>query len=92
MVSGKRGKAPHPARVVRDPEVCGGEPTIEGTRVPVRSIVVQWLFYRDLGRVQSAFPRVDVPTIEGALTYYETHREEIDRLIDDNEQAAYATE
>lgn len=91
MESAKRGKASHRARIVRDPAVCGGEPTIEGTRVPVRSIVIQWLFYRDVVRVQSAFPRVDVPTIEGALAYYETHREEIDRLIEENEQAAYAS-
>lgn len=92
MASAKRGKASHPARIVRDPDVCGGEPTIEGTRVPVRSIVIQWLFYEDLAKIQSAFPRVDVPTIQGALAYYESHREEIDRLIEENEQAAYATE
>jgi uncharacterized protein (DUF433 family) len=92
MASARRAKISPPARIVRDPAVCGGEPTIEGTRVPVRSIIIQWQFYRDLERVQSAFPRVNVPTIKEALAYYEAHREEIDRLIEENERAAYATE
>jgi uncharacterized protein (DUF433 family) len=92
VASAMRAKGSQPSRIVRDPAVCGGEPTIEGTRVPVRSIVIQWQFHRDLERVQSAFPRVDIPAIKEALAYYEMHRDEIDRLIEDSEQAAYATE
>ena len=92
MTSARPSKLTSPARIIQDPRICGGEPTVEGTRVPVRSIVVQWQFYRDLDRVHSAFPRVDVPTIKAALADYESHREEIDRLIEDNEQAAYARE
>jgi hypothetical protein len=42
--------------------------------------------------VRSAFPRVDLPTIKAALAYYEANREEIDRLIEENERATYATE
>lgn len=26
-------------RIVRDPQICGGEPIIQGTRVPVRTIL-----------------------------------------------------
>ena len=43
-------------------------------------------------RVHQAFPSVDIPTLEEALAYYEAHRDEVDRLIEANEQAAYATE
>jgi uncharacterized protein (DUF433 family) len=85
-------KDPEPGRIVHDPAVCGGEPTIVGTRIPVRSIVIQWQFYQDLDRVQRAFPRADIPAIKEALAYYEAHREEVDALIDESEQAAYATE
>jgi len=79
-----------PRRIVRDPGVCGGEPTVEGTRVPVSSIIVQWHFYLDLERVRDAFPHLNLPTIEKALAYYEKHREEIDGLIEEHERAAYA--
>ena len=63
---------------------------MEGTRVPVRSIVMQWQHGRDLERVRRAYPRLDVPTIREALGLYEQNREEIDRLIEENEQAACA--
>ena len=77
-------------RIIRDPRVCGGEPTIEGTRVPVSSIVVQWRFHQNLSRVHEAFPHVEVPTIKKALRYYEEHRQEIDGLIEEHERAANA--
>ncbi|MBI4491385.1 MAG: DUF433 domain-containing protein [Chloroflexi bacterium] len=92
MVVVTRAKASIPARIVRNPGVCGGEPTVEGTRIPVRSIVIQWQYYQDLERVRSAFPRLNIPTIKAALTFYEANREEIDRLIEENEQAAYSAD
>lgn len=79
-------------RIVRIPGICGGEPTVSGTRVPVGSIVLQWQYYRDLEQVRQAFPRVDIPAIKEALAFYEANREEIDRLIEENEQAAYAVD
>jgi uncharacterized protein (DUF433 family) len=80
------------ARIVRDPRVCGGEPTVEGTRVPVSSIVVQWRYYGNLGSVHEAFPHLDISAIETALGYYKKHQAEIDELIESNEREAYAAE
>jgi uncharacterized protein (DUF433 family) len=88
----KSSKQATSSRIVRDPAIWGGEPTIYGTRVPVSSIVIEWQLSQDLKQVHQAFPRVDVPTIREALAYYETHREEIDRLIEENEQGAYSTD
>jgi uncharacterized protein (DUF433 family) len=78
--------------VVRDPRVCGGDPTIAGTRIPVQSIVVSYQIYGDVGRVQQAYPRLDTAAIQAALAYYDAHREEVDRLIEQNEQAIEAPE
>lgn len=75
------------ARIIRDPQICGGETIVAGTRVPVSSVVVQWQLYRDRSRVLSAYPRLDEPSLDAALTYYEANSLEIDRLIDENEQA-----
>lgn len=83
---------PEAAYIVRDPRICGGQPTVAGTRVPVRSVVIQWQLYHDLNRVQSAFPRLDIPAIQAALAFYESHREEIDHLIEENERAAYSAD
>jgi uncharacterized protein (DUF433 family) len=87
-------KVPEPgvAQIVRVPGICGGEPTVSGTRVPVRSVVIQWKYYQDFDRVQRAFPRLDVPAIQAALAFYESHREEIDHLIEENERAAYSAD
>src|SRR5688572_24801385 len=80
------------ARIIRDPRICGGEPTVAGTRVPVSSIVVQWQYYQNYARVRRAFPHLGLPEIKAALAFYEANRAEIDRLIDESEQAAYAAD
>ena len=77
--------------VVRNPKVCGGEPIIEGTRIPVSSVVSLWLAYQDYDRVLSAFPRLDRAGIACALDYYRHHQQEIDELIAEAEREAYAT-
>ena len=72
-------------RIVRDPVIVGGEPTITGTRVPVRSIVVLYQLYGDTERLRRAFPRLDDDDIREALDFYRAHRKEVDILIDENE-------
>ena len=84
----KRGSA----RIIRDPRICGGEPTVAGTRVPVSSLVVQWQYYHDFERVQRAYPHLDISAIKAALAFYKANRPEIDRLIEESEQAAYAAD
>jgi uncharacterized protein (DUF433 family) len=79
-------------RITRDPLVCGGEPTIVGTRVPVSSIVVQWRHYGDINSLHDAFPHLDGPAIQAALAYYEEHRAQIDRLIEQSEREAYSAD
>ncbi|HVC32373.1 MAG TPA: DUF433 domain-containing protein [Chloroflexota bacterium] len=77
-----------PWRIVRNPKVCGGEPTVDGTRIPVSAIVVQWRYYRNVDCLLSAFPSLDRDAIGCALDYYGQNKAEIDRLIDESEQAA----
>lgn len=79
-------------RIIRNPRICGGEPTLAGTRVPVSSIVIQWRFDQDVDRLLDAFPHLDSAAIERALGYYAKHRAEIDRLIDENERSANSSE
>ncbi|HEY7062244.1 MAG TPA: DUF433 domain-containing protein [Chloroflexota bacterium] len=71
--------------MVRNPLVLGGEPTVAGTRVPVRSIVIAWQLHQDLDRVCRAYPMLSRGDVEEALTFYDLHRGEIDRYIAENE-------
>ncbi len=86
------GPTTTPRQVVRNPAICGGAPTIAGTRVPVTSIAVSYALYRDLNLVHSAYPQVDVPSIQAALAFYDAHRTEIDELIEQDEREAFAVD
>ena len=83
-------RTPPSWRVGHNPKIFSGEPIVEGTRIPVSSIVVQWLYYRNLERVLSAFPSLDRHAVDCALDYYDKHQKEIDHLIEESEKAANA--
>jgi uncharacterized protein (DUF433 family) len=71
-----------------NPGVCGGEPCIVRTRIPV------WLLEqaRRLGTSESellrSFPTLRAADLVNAWNYVDTHREEIDRQISENEEAS----
>lgn len=67
--------------------VCGGEPCIVRTRIPV------WLLVqaRRLGSTEAdllrAYPGLRAEDLTNAWSYYRSHREEIDQQVLDNEEA-----
>jgi uncharacterized protein (DUF433 family) len=69
------------------PKVCGGEPCIVRTRIPV------WLLVqaRNLGTSEAellhAYPSLRAEDLANAWAYHRTHRDEIERQIQDNEAA-----
>ena len=69
------------SRVVRDPRIQGGEPTVRGTRTTVRSIVLAAREAGGLAGVLSDFPHLSAEDVADALAYYERHRDEADALI-----------
>ena len=74
---------PEPAfpRIVRDPRIVGGEPTIKGTRIPVRVLVLYRRYEPDLTHLYEDYPRLTRADVDEAFAYYEVHREEIDSYI-----------
>ena len=78
--------------IVRTPGICGGEPRVDGTRVPVRCIVIAFRQADDLLAVHRAYPGVSVSGIKEALAFYETNRGEIDHYIEENERFAYSSD
>ena len=73
-----------PRRVVRNPRILDGEPTLEGTRVPVRTIVEATRLAMTPDDIVDAYPMLDLRAVETALAFYRHHREEIDRHILEN--------
>lgn len=76
--------------IVRTPGIHGGEPIVRGTRVPVRSIVIELERYDgDVERVARGYT-ISPDEVRAALAYYEVHRAEIDRIIEQRERDAMA--
>ena len=79
--------AVHP-RIVRDPNIVGGSPTIRGTRVPVRAIACLWRATGSLNDLKRNYPHLADKDIEAAISYYESHHSEIDTELLAEEQAS----
>ncbi len=70
--------------IVSNDKILSGEPIIEGTRTPVRSIVENW----HMGLMPEAIPRhlphLTLAQVFDALSYYNDHQQEIDEYIERN--------
>ncbi len=75
-----------PRTITRNPGILHGEPIVEGTRVPVRAIVLFKYEYGDIAGVQDALPNLSASDIEMAMRFYRAHRDEINRYIAENNE------
>ena len=56
-------------RIVRDPEICGGQPTIKGTRVSVLDIL-DWIKEgKSFGDILKNFPSLTRADIQEIIAY-----------------------
>lgn len=56
-------------RIVRDPEICGGQPTIKGTRVLVLDIL-DWIKEgKSFDEILENFPSITRADIQEIITY-----------------------
>lgn len=72
--------------IVSRPDVLFGEPTVAGTRISVRTIVLARYMFGSTECVQEQLPTLTVPDIEAALDYYQSHRDEINTYIAENNE------
>lgn len=77
----RRTEHPH---VVRVDGVCGGRPTIEGTRISIDTIAQ--LLAEGLGAAEilDLYPNLTEALVYDAIGYYYDHREEVERSIAEN--------
>jgi uncharacterized protein (DUF433 family) len=75
------------SRIEINPHVCGGEPCIARTRIPVWVLVQA----RKVGMSESdllrSYPTLHADDLSEAWAYYRSHSNEIERQIVENEDA-----
>ncbi len=77
-------KITHP-HITSDPQICGGNAIINGTRFPVRSVVTYVLQHGFTPEeLVGRFPHLTLAQVHDALAYYYDNREEIEKEIAEN--------
>ncbi|WP_423225856.1 DUF433 domain-containing protein [Candidatus Amarolinea aalborgensis] len=71
--------------VTRVPGICGGQPIIRGTRVPVKAIVGYHKLGLSAEEVATALPNLTLAQIHETLSYYYDHVDEIEQDIRENQ-------
>ncbi|MBP7962563.1 MAG: DUF433 domain-containing protein [Caldilineaceae bacterium] len=70
--------------IVSNDKILSGEPIIEGTRTPVRSIVENWRMGLQPEAIPRHLPHLTLAQVFDALSYYSDHQHEIDEYIERN--------
>lgn len=64
--------------IVRDPKVCGGEPTIAGTRVLLRAVLAELAQGKSVEAVMAAYPTLTAEAVYAVIAYAaESAREDL---------------
>lgn len=63
-------------RIVRDPQICGGEPVFRGTRVTLRTILASLAAGDSTESILSDFPSLKPEDIQAAIAFAAASAEE----------------
>ncbi len=67
--------------LVNLPDVCNGNPIVEGTRIGVHDVVALIAMGATIDEVLRSFPNLTKAQVYECLSYYEDHRPAIDALV-----------
>lgn len=56
-------------RIVNDPEILLGKPTVRGTRIPVELVLEHLAYNPDLTDLFAAYPRLTVDDVKACIAY-----------------------
>ncbi len=59
-------------RIVKDPEILLGKPTVRGTRIPVDLVLEHLASNPDIQELFAAYPRLTVDDVKACLAYATT--------------------
>jgi uncharacterized protein (DUF433 family) len=76
-MSGMRNKLNNQeSRIIRDPQICGGEPVFKGTRVTLRSVLASLADGDSAEQIIADFPSLKPEDIQAAIAFAAASAEE----------------
>ena len=63
-------------RIARDPKVCGGQPVVRGTRVPVRTILASLAEGASVAEILDDFPSLTEEDVRAVIAFAAASAEE----------------
>lgn len=76
MSSGGKVRDVYGGRIVRDPQVCGGQPVFKGTRVTLRTVLSSLGEGDSAEQILAEFPTLKPEDIRAAVTFAAASAEE----------------
>lgn len=70
--------------ITRNPDVCGGQPVLAGTRTPVKSIVGYYKMGMSVEEILEGLPHLSPAQVFAALSYYHDHQSAVEQDIEDS--------
>jgi uncharacterized protein (DUF433 family) len=77
----------HP-HIVQVPGICGGRPTLKGTRISVRHLAQLYKAGDTVEEILQTYPYLSAAAVYDAISYYLDHQAEIEQEITDNHLGA----
>jgi type III restriction enzyme len=71
--------------IIKQASVCGGRSIIEGTRIPVWSLIKWYKLGMTVEEIIREFSQLHPSHVHDAFSYYYDHQQEIERDIQENE-------
>jgi uncharacterized protein (DUF433 family) len=59
----------HEERIVRDPQICGGEPVFGGTRVTLRTVLASLAAGDSIEVILADFPSLKAEDVQAAIVF-----------------------
>lgn len=75
--------------ITSNPDIAGGAPIIEGTRITVRIIAGYYQMGMDVNEILSILSHLTASQVHSALAYYFDHQQEIDSEMAEHSDLEY---
>jgi uncharacterized protein (DUF433 family) len=62
--------------IMRDPNICGGEPVIKGTRVPLRTVLASLAEGDTVQQILQSFPTLSGEAVQAVIAFAAASAEE----------------
>ena len=68
--------------IIKDSNIYGGSPIIQGTRIPVKAIVIHYQRGMTIEDILEGYPSITPAQLFDALSYYHDNKKEIEEDIE----------